>query len=84
MMVLNSGAARNGAKESQSSICYRIRKWPTVSGVPNFGVGYGSDIWNSKNLVERPHVKCIDACTEKLRGGPCFAAVHQDWNDIGL
>ena len=37
-----------------------------------------------KNAADGPHVKCIDACLEKLRGGPCFAAVHQDWNDIGL
>ena len=37
-----------------------------------------------KNAAEGPRVKCIDACPEKLRGGPCFAAIHQDWNDIGL
>jgi len=69
------------AKKSQSSICYRKR--PTVSD-PNFRVGYVSDIWNSKNLAEGPRVKCIDACTEQLRGGPYFAAVHRHWNEIGL
>ena len=69
MIVLHGGAARNVAEESRSSICYHIGKWPTASDVPNFGVRYVSDIWNSKNLAEGPHVKCIDACTEKLRCG---------------
>jgi len=54
-MVLNGGAERNVAKESQSSICYQIWKWSTASDVPNFAVGYVSDIWNFKNLVDGPH-----------------------------
>ena len=82
-VMVEWGAARNVGNEPQSSICYHIWRWPTVRDVPNLGIGYVSDISHSKNAAEGPRVKCIDACPEKLRGGPCFAAIHQGWNDIG-